>query len=146
MTNNEFLKVLIPELKRLEEIEHLRDLIINGRYHEAKSVLDRVDYSSLEQYCDDNNDEKQHGLEVSDIPEEYLVTFMFYLWGSEQIKIEKNVMRVLEELQAAVEKQGEDGAIIARKMDYYYLAYFDTIAELMDPNEEDEEDEEDAVD
>ncbi len=141
MTKNEFLEVLIPELKRLEEEEHLRDLTRNGRYGEARAVIGGIDYSALNQYCDDfENDNEECSLEVSDIPEEYLVIFTLYLHGSPNYD-EVDVMNEREELQAAVAKQGEDGAIIAEKMNDNYLNHFNTIADLMDLG-----DKEDAVD
>ena len=149
MTKKEFLDVLIPELKRLEKVEHLRDLARNGRYDEAQDVLESVDYSSLDQYYKtvseeflksfDNavSEEEDQWLEVTDIPQEYLVTFTLYLCGS-KLYHEEDVMRNWEELQDVVAKQGEDGVVIAEKMYYYYLTDFDTIAELMEPYEEED--------
>ena len=143
MTKKEFLDVLIPELRRLEEVEHLRDLARNGRYDEAQEVLYKVKYSSLIKYCKTDNEEDQL-LEVTDIPQEYLVTFILYLLGNKRYN-ENDIMRDWAEFQAAVGEQGEDGAIIAEKMNHYYLNNFGTIADLMEPDYE-EEDEEDAVD
>lgn len=140
MTKNEFLEVLIPELKRLEEEEHLRDLARNGRY-EAQTVVEEVDYSSLGKYYEAASVDEEQLLEVAEIPEKYLVTFTLYLCGSHCYN-EQDVMRDWGELQEAVAKQGEDGAIIAEKMNDYYLNDFSTIAELLEPYEE----EEDAVD
>lgn len=139
MTKNEFLEVLIPELKRIEEVEHLRDLARNGWYDEAQAVLDGVDYSSLAQYYKAAIGKKEQLLTVADIPQEYLVTFTLYLYGSQHYN-EADVMRNWKELSIAVAKQGKEGAIIAKKMNDCYLTWFETIDELMEPYEEDEED------
>ncbi len=136
MTKKEFLDVLILELRRLHEVEHLRDLVKNGRYDEAQAVLEEVEYLSLGKYCDAARRDKDLRLKVTDIPQKYLVTFTLYLYGN-QIYNETNVMKDWEELQEAVAEQGEDGAIIAEKMYDYYLTNFDTIAELMEHKEED---------
>ncbi|MCI8352216.1 MAG: hypothetical protein HFJ58_01090 [Clostridia bacterium] len=132
MTKKEFLDVLIPELRRLHEVEHLRDLVKNGRYDEAQAVLEEVEYLLLDEYCYDYRDGKQYcRLAVSDIPKEYLVTFTLYLSGSEDYN-EQDIMECCKELQEAVAEQGEDGAIIARVMDNYVLNNFRTISELME--------------
>lgn len=132
MTKSEYLNVLIPELKRLHEVEHLRDLVRNGRYDEAQTVIDNIEYSSLDEYCYDYRDGEHFcRLAVSDIPKKYLVTFTLYLSGSEDYN-ELDIMECCKELQEAVAEQGEDGAIIARAMDNYVLNNFRTIAELME--------------
>ena len=138
MTKKNFLKHLISELKRLERIEHLADLVIHERYDEAQAVIDEIDYSILNKYFDNN--EKDHWLKVSDIPKKYHVIFAFYICGSKQYS-ELDLMESWEELQVALIKQGNEGAIIAKKMDHNCLNFFQTIADLMASDEE-----EDAVD
>ena len=80
MDKKTFLKKVIIELKRLEEEEHLSDLTEKGQYGKVDDIIKQLDYSALNDYAESENFEK---LDISDIPEDYRLTFAIYLSGGD---------------------------------------------------------------
>ena len=58
MTKREYLEVLIPQLERLERIEHLTCLAVKGKYYEIDEILEKSDYttmySAMEEYMEND--------------------------------------------------------------------------------------------
>ncbi|MBO5478866.1 MAG: hypothetical protein J6A04_04055 [Clostridia bacterium] len=139
MEKQKFLELLVEELKRLEEVEHVSDLAENGRYEEVDAVVAEIDYSALNEYMENEEHEQ---LDISDIPEQYVLTFAIYLSGSEYA--ETDIMEEWEDLTDALEKCGTAGEDLAETLSNYYINGFDTFAELIAGDESDDEEEDES--
>lgn len=141
MTKSEFLKVLVKELERLEQVEHVSDLANNGRYAEVDAVVAEIKYSALEKYMDEVDGEGDLSAKT-DIPESYVLTFAIYLFGSPYD--DGDVLESWEDLQVALRDCGGVGNAIAETMISDYLNDFETFEELVNYGCADEDDEEDS--
>lgn len=133
MARSEFLEVLVKELERLEQVEHISDLANNGRYAEVDAVVAEIDYSALEEYMDEVDGDGDLFAETG-IPESYVLTFAIYLFGSDYN--EYDVLEDWEDLQTALRDCGDVGNAIAAGMEDYYINHFDTFEELVQAGEE----------
>lgn len=143
MRKKEFLEILVKELERLEKEEHVSDLANNGRYAEVDAVVSEIYYTELIDYMNGDETEK---LEVDDIPEDYVLTFVIYLFGSGYDEFD--VMENWEDLQDALCDCGDVGTAIADTMNNNCINEFDTFKELVcgeaaDENEDEEEEDSD---
>lgn len=128
MTKEQFLEILVKELERLENVEHVSDLANNGRCAEVDAVVAEIEYSALEEYMDEVDDKGDLSVKT-DIPEPYVLTFVIYLSGSEYDEVE--VMKDWGELQEALYGCGDVGNVIANKLEYNYINAFGTFEELV---------------
>lgn len=137
MKKQEFLNILLPELERLENVEHVSDLANAGRYEEVDVIIGEIDYSSLNEYIEG----EYEYLDIFDIPEQHVLTFAIYLSGSEYD--EMCIMDNWEDLRDVLLECGNAGRALAASMSRdHYLNDFYTFAELVSAGEVDEESEE----
>ena len=135
MTKKEFLDVLIPELRRLEEVEHLTELAEEGRYDEVGAIVGGIDYSQMDKYMDCVDEGDEEAIDITEIPSEYMRAYLLYLWGSEYDETE--VMKCWKELQYVLATFGSMWKVSAEKMNHQCLTDFFSLEELFTPDEED---------
>ena len=82
MEKAKFIKKLVEELKRLEEVEHVSDFANAGLYEEVDAIISEINYYILEDYMERDDDEYFEKLRADDIPKQYVLTFTIYLFGS----------------------------------------------------------------
>lgn len=127
MSKTEFLEVLGKELERLETVEHVSDLVNNGRYDEVEDILRHINYTPLEEYldeCDDDGD-----LKISEIPEGRYLTFIIYMYGSGCDPIVIMEIESYSDLTKVLYDCGEAAAAIASVMNICCIEGF-TLKEL----------------
>ena len=112
MNKEKFLKLLVDQLKRLEEVEHISELAENGQYEKVDAIIAETDYTSLQQYYESANFKS---VDITEIPKEYVLTFAIYLSGSKYD--EMDIVSTWEEFQASIEYHGNIGLRIAEHMD-----------------------------
>lgn len=129
MTKSEFLEVLLPELKRLKDEEHVIDLLANGYADLADNVVydNKINYTYIDLYLL-SGDEK---IGVQDIPKNYLEVFIIYLWGSGHK--EDKIISCQEEFKEVLEKAGSVGKKICEKLKKHKLTEFESLSKLMAP-------------
>lgn len=74
MTRNEVKSFLEGQLKMLKEC-HVEDLMKAGRTEELKEIVEELEFSPVEEFCD----KKNLNLQVSEIPEGYHYELVLYL-------------------------------------------------------------------
>ena len=57
MEKAKFIKKLVEELKRLEEVEHVSDFANAGLYEEVDAIISEINYYILEDYMERDDDE-----------------------------------------------------------------------------------------
>ncbi len=133
MTKREYLEVLIPQLERLERIEHLTCLAVKGKYYEIDEILEKSDYttmySAMEEYMENEDNEE---LNIHDIPKAYYVTFAIYLTHS--CYNEEEVMECWEELMEKLQDCGELGKKISVRLENIYINAYRSFALFMNIN------------
>ena len=68
MNKKEFLAVLIDELKRLEEEEHISEFAEKGNYDKVDEIVEKVDYDFMQEYM---LAEEFEQIGSSEIPDKY---------------------------------------------------------------------------
>lgn len=133
----EFLEFLVKEWKRLEDEEHVSDLFNNGRDDEVNAIIEGIDYSEFYKYM-----KAGEGVEVSEIPEEYILTSAIYFSGNERYP-DNDILDDYEEYADKLCGCGEKAKRIGKALlSGEVINGFDSIEELVQAGEEylDEED------
>ncbi len=139
--SKEFLEFLVKEWKRLEDEEHVSDLFNNGRDDEVNAIIEGIDYSEFYKYM-----EAEEGVEVSEIPEEYILTSAIYFSGNERYP-DNDILDDYEEYADKLCGCGEKAKRIGKALfSGEVINGFDSIEELVEAgegylNEEDAEEE-----
>lgn len=133
MTKQQFIKALTKELERLETVERLSDMAKSGCYEEIDIVMEKIDYSILNEYVEGDNFEK---CSISDIPYEYTLTYAIYMHRSEYN--EEVILKDWKEFQKRLRDFGDVGKAIAKTLDTYYINLCNSFKDLIE--ERDEED------
>ena len=130
MTKREYLEVLIPQLERLERIEHLTYLASKEKYYEVDEILEKSDYaimySAMKEYMEN---EENEAIDIHDIPKAYYITFAIHLTHSNYN--EEEVMECWEELMEQLNDCGELGKKISARIEDVYINSYRSFALFM---------------
>lgn len=130
MTREEFYEFLMEELERLED-ERIIKLILFGRYQEAEEILLFCEIDVFNEYI---NQPKFKKLRWKEIPDEYKLLFVIYLFGArtDETLVVDSKEEMLQWLETS-KKHRRLCASILKKLSNCYLFEFDgKLEELME--------------
>ena len=128
MTKTEFLGYLIPELKRLEEADHVTELLNTKSYKAADEVAAKVEHKFLKEFYHSKEFEE---IADKDIPMQYKIAWGVYLRKSGYDEIDIMGDEHYNWINSLYYTNTLVGVQMAKVITYYNINVHDTFEKFM---------------